>query len=136
MSTRRAPGLCPPLLAETLVPQGQSGRSSESHSRGRGFNSLRLHLEDRELRWPLQGATGASGPAQTAPALAQEQWAVMGALACGDDGGIEVAEQRAMACAQRLRRAALVLYRVVVKRGDQGSVGKLIEGALRLAATV
>jgi hypothetical protein len=44
---------------------------------------------------------------------AKAQLAVLGALACGDDRRVEIAEKRVAQCMERLRCAALGLDRVL-----------------------
>ena len=48
------------------------------------------------------------------------------ALACGDDGGVKIAEKRVAQCMRRLAKAAIVLDRVRVERGDDEG-RKLVE---------
>jgi hypothetical protein len=50
-----------------------------------------------------------------------------------DDRRVETAEKHIAQCAQRLRKAARGLDRVLVERGDEGG-RRLVEGALRLSA--
>ena len=59
----------------------------------------------------------------------------MESLAQADAHRIEGAKARVVFCVQRLRKAALVLDRVLVERGDDEGRRRLVEGALRLAAT-
>jgi len=58
------------------------------------------------------------------------------ARTCGDARRVEIAEQRATGCKQRLATAALAVDRVLVERGDGDSRRRLVEGALRLTANV
>ena len=67
--------------------------------------------------------------------LARAQLAILKALACGDDHRFEIAEKPVAQCMRRLVAAALALDRVLAARGDDEGRRKLIEGALRLAAT-
>ena len=64
------------------------------------------------------------------------QLAVMNARAHGDAHRVELAEERVAACAQRVRRAALMLDRVLAERGDSDGRRRLVDGALRLAENV
>ena len=59
----------------------------------------------------------------------------MNSRAHGDPHRVEIAEERVAACAQRLRRAALALDRVLVERGDDEGRRRLVEGALRLTGS-
>jgi sirohydrochlorin ferrochelatase len=57
-------------------------------------------------------------------------------LAHADAHRVAAAEERVAACAQRVRRAALALDRVLVERGDEDARQQLVEGALRLTESV
>jgi transposase len=57
-------------------------------------------------------------------------------LAQGDAHRTEAAEERVTQCAQRLRRAALMVDRVLVERRDEDGRRRLVEGALRLTGGV
>ena len=74
--------------------------------------------------------------AQRNLAMAKAQLAILEALACGDARCVEIAETRAIACMHRPRKAALVLDRVLVDRGDEDVRRRLVEGALRLTGNV
>jgi hypothetical protein len=54
----------------------------------------------------------------------------MNALAQEDARRIEIAEQRALLCANRVRRAATTLDRVLMECGDEEARRRLAEGAL------
>lgn len=59
---------------------------------------------------------------------------VMGLFAHGDAHRVEVAEQLVSRCMQQLVRAAFLLDRVLVERGDEEGRRRLVAGAMRLAA--
>jgi hypothetical protein len=89
----------------------------------------RFTLKSREL--PLLGRLQ-----NCAADLGRAQWAVMELLARGDAHRVEVAEKHVALCAQQLRSAALALDRVLVGRGDEDGLYKLVEGVLRLTENV
>jgi hypothetical protein len=62
--------------------------------------------------------------------------AVFEALGCGDDRRVQIAEQHVSQCMHRLQQAALALDRVLAERGDDDGRRRLVEGAVRLAASV
>jgi hypothetical protein len=89
----------------------------------------RYSVQSREIR--------ALGRVQNRTAdLLKAQLAALEALACGDDRRVAVTEERVAHCMQRLRRAALVLDRVLAERGDEEGRRRLVEAALRLADNV
>ena len=68
--------------------------------------------------------------------LARAQMALINAPAHGSPHHVEIAEQHVSRCMQRLLKAALVLDRVLVERGDEEGRQRFVEGARRLCASV
>lgn len=93
------------------------------------------------LQWvvrPVPGTTLAPKyPPHAAGGVADRaQLAVMESLAHGDAHRIEAASEHVAECTHQLRQVALMLDRVLGEPGDPDGLSALVEGALRLAATV